>query len=227
MQSNCFYIRGLSFFAVSASIVTHAQAASKQAPANSQAFSDSAQRTQKREMQSGRVYAQAAGSSNIEAPVYSSPSSQQAALKYSITTTFPGGGSQPIANAIGLRRMLDTQKAISVSLLFSNNTSNEKDKSIFGLSGKFQYFMGADSARARAYGFGGAYIWKPSGDANKPNDNTAFGISGGIGAEVYFIPEFSSFVETGIFIDASNKDKSETEFGTFASAIGLSYNFNM
>ncbi len=145
---------------------------------------------------------------------------------FSISAVFPGGGSQPIGNALGGRMKLDADNWIGGSVVFNNNTDNGKDKSLFGISGKFQHFVGAEK-RARPYGTAAMYVWKPGGDANDGADGTAFGLSGAIGAEVWFVPEFSAFVETGLFVDKSNIKDTETELGTFTSAIGLNFNFDM
>jgi hypothetical protein len=147
---------------------------------------------------------------------------------FSLTATFPGGGSQPIGNAFGGRMKLDADNWVGASLVISNNTDNKDDTTLFGLSGKLQHFFGSDK-RARPYAAGSMYLWQPGGDVNEEakTDDTAFGLSGAIGAEVFFIPEFSAFVETGLFFDTSNVDDTETEFGTFASAIGVNFNFDM
>ncbi len=153
-------------------------------------------------------------------------SSEGIGRTFSLSVAFPGGGSQPLGNAFGGRMKLDDSNWVGGSLVINSNTDNAKDKSLFGLSGKFQHFVGSEK-RARPYGAASLYIWKPGGDANKGADNTAFGASGAVGVEVYFIPEFSAFAETGFFLDTSHIDDAETEFGSFTSAIGVSFNFDI
>lgn len=146
--------------------------------------------------------------------------------EYSLTTYYPNGGSQPLSNSLGARFRLTETKSLSAMLVFSNNTNNKKDKSIFGFATKFQNFFSPGS-RAQPYLGATAYVWKPSGKANKPNDKAAFGLMGLVGAEIWLIPELSVFGETGIFMRNSHETETETEFGTFTSAIGLNLNFDL
>ncbi len=145
--------------------------------------------------------------------------------RYSLTTNFPSGGSQPMSNSLGARMRLDNNAFLSGAILYSDNTDNAEDRGIFGLSVKYQSFV-TKKGRARPYYAGSLYHWKPNGDGNTGKDNAALGLSGSFGVELWFIRELSAFIETGIFLDKSNVDKTETEFGTFTSALGLNFNFD-
>lgn len=127
-----------------------------------------------------------------------------------------------MSNSLGVRMRLDNNAFLNCAILYSDNTYNTEERGIFGLSVKCRSSV-TKKGRARPYYAGSLYHWKPNGNGNTGKENAALGLSGSFGVELWFIRELSAFIETGIFLDKSNVDKTKTEFGTFTSALGLNF----
>lgn len=163
--------------------------------------------------------------SNSELMVATSPSASlggHASRRFGLSFSFPNGGSFFDGAAAGGRYFLSESTAVHAAALISH--SKAKETTSLGIMGRFLAFLQPQS-RLSPYFFGGAALGHNGGDAPKAakTDGVVLGLMGGLGTELWILPELSFFGEVGVNLALVPSDS--FEFTTFTSKLGINFNF--
>lgn len=166
------------------------------------------------------AFAQYRATSNAD--LIASTSSGHSSFPYALSFSFPSGGSVFDGASAGGRVFLSEKTAFHGAVLVSHNKA-EKATAV-GVMGRYISYLKPQS-RVSPYFFGGGAFGFNSGDGPKSTktDGAVVGLLGGLGAELWILPELSFFGDIGVNIALLPDDY--FEFSTFTSKIGVNINF--
>lgn len=148
--------------------------------------------------------------------------SGHASLPYALSFSIPGGGSFFDGATAGGRLFLSESTAVHGALMLSH--SKAKKTTSIGVMGRYISYLNS-SAKISPYYFGGGAVGVNTGDGPKATktDGLVLGLMGGLGVELWILPELSLFGDVGLNLSLLPDDA--FELTTFTSKIGANFNF--
>lgn len=143
---------------------------------------------------------------------------------FSFDIAFPGGGSALGTNSIGIRYLQNPNLALALHLQYGHDNTRGFDA--YGGTFRTQWFL-RSKLRTVLYSFAQISAGTTQKTAKSTlttlEAGTQFGTSGGMGLELFIIPELSTSVDVGIGINALPDNKYTATTAT--SGIALHYFF--